>query len=218
MAQVVRATRGAVPADVLVINDDSHDETAARARSAGAKVVNMPFNVGVGGAMRAAFCFAARNGYDAVIQVDADGQHDPSQIPRLLSALESGAAVAVGSRFADSYRTTRLRRLAMGCLAWGTTRLTGVQLTDTTSGFRAADRRAIELFARRYPVEYLGDTVESLVVAAHAGLPISEVPVTMFARQGGVASQQSAQSVLYVGRVLMALAVAAMSGKHGERR
>ena len=99
----------------------------------------------------------------------------------------------------------------MRLLAWGAGRLFGVRLTDTTSGFRAADRRAIELFARRYPAEYLGDTTESLVVAGRAGLQVTEVPVKMQPRQGGTASQRAGRSTLYVGRVLLALAVAALT-------
>jgi glycosyltransferase involved in cell wall biosynthesis len=214
---VVRQTQAAVQADVLVVDDDSSDSTVEVARAAGAAVLTMPFNVGVGGAMRVAFCYALRNRYDAVVQVDADGQHDPAQIPALLSALDAGAAVAVGSRFEKGFETTRTRRFAMRGLAWGTGRLTKTHLTDTTSGFRAVDRRAVELFARRYPVEYLGDTVGSLVVAADAGLPITEVSVKISPRRGGLASQGAARSVLYLGRMLMALAVAAMSRKRGSR-
>lgn len=217
LADVISASRCEVAAEVLVVNDASTDSTAAVAREAGAMVVTMPYNVGVGGAMRTAFCFAAGHDYDVVVQVDADGQHEASQIPKLLAAVEAGSSVVVGSRFAEGYNTTRLRLFAMRSLAWVTSRLTGVSLSDTTSGFRASDRRAIELFARRYPVEYLGDTVESLVVAAHAGLSISEVSVRMRPRQGGVASQATTPSVLYLGRVLLALAVAAVGRKDADR-
>jgi hypothetical protein len=174
-------------------------------------VLKMPFNVGVGGAMRAAFLYAEEHGYDAVVQVDADGQHDPAQIPLLLGPLSEGAAIVVGSRFAHDYDVTRTRRAAMRLLAWGASRLTGTVLTDTTSGFRAADRRAISLFARRYPAEYLGDTTESLVVAGRVGLPIVEVPVAMRPRQGGAASHRRTRSGLYLGRVLIALAIAALT-------
>lgn len=215
VATVIETSRREASAEVLVVDDASSDATADVARRAGAMVVTMPYNVGVGGAMRTAFCFAARHGYDVVVQVDADGQHEPSQIPSLISAVEEGSSVVVGSRFAKGYTTTRLRRLAMRSLAWATSKITGVRLSDASSGFRAADRRAIELFSRRYPVEYLGDTVESLVVAAHAGLPIAEVPVSMRPRQGGAASQATPQSIIYVGRVGLALAVAALGRKEG---
>lgn len=211
VADVVAQIRNALPADVLVVDDASSDNTSRVARTAGATVLRMPFNVGVGGAMRAAFLYAEQGDYDAVVQVDADGQHDPAQIPQLLEPLAAGASVVVGSRFARGYETARSRRLAMRTLAWGAGRLIGVQLTDTTSGFRAADRQAIALFARRYPAEYLGDTTESLVVAGRSGLRVVEVPVTMLPRQGGEASQRAGRSTLFVGRVLLALAIAALT-------
>lgn len=211
VAMVVQQIRAAIDADVIVVDDHSRDRTAQCAREAGAGVLQMPFTVGVGGAMRTAFRFAQRHGYDAVVQVDGDGQHDPQQIPLLLDAISEGASVVVGSRFVRGYRTTPTRRLAMRVLARGASRLTGATLTDTTSGFRCADRRAIDLFADRYPAEYLGDTTESLVVAARAGLPLAEVPVSMRPRQGGAPSHRSTRSVLYLGRVVMALVVAAMA-------
>lgn len=211
VADVVAQIRKALPADVLVVDDASEDDTAALAATAGAQVLRMPLNVGVGGAMRAAFLFALEHDYDALVQVDGDGQHDPAQIPALLEPLATGASVVVGSRFAHGYRTARTRRVAMRVLAWGAGRLIGVRLTDTTSGFRAADRRAIALFAHRYPAEYLGDTTESLVVAGRSGLRVVEVPVTMLPRQGGTASQRAGRSTLFVGRVLLALAIAALT-------
>ena len=167
----------------------------------------MPFNVGVGGAMRAAFLFAQRNGFDAVVQVDADGQHLPEHIPELVAALDH-ASVAVGARFAGGYEVRGPRRWAMRTLARSLSRVCDARLTDTTSGFRASDRSAIALFAEHYPAEYLGDTVESLVLAARAGLVVTEVPVRMMPRQGGRPSQSGAQSMLYLGRALLALYVA----------
>ena len=135
--------------------------------------------------MRTAFLYAQRNDYDAVVQVDADGQHIPTHIPDLLDALE-GASVVVGARFTGhgDYSVRGPRRWAMRVLARSLSRVCRANLTDTTSGFRAADRRAISLFARHYPAEYLGDTVESLVIAARAGLPVVQVPVEMRATPG----------------------------------
>lgn len=195
---------------VVVVDDGSSDATAAVAASHGATVLSLPFNVGVGGAMRTAFRYAREHGFDAVIQVDADGQHDPAQIPVLLAAANEGAAVVIGARFAagDDYRTGTARRLAMRMLAGTLSRIAGTRLTDTTSGFRLADRRAIALFARHYPAEYLGDTVESLVIAARAGLPVAQVPVAMRPRQGGSASQGTVTSMLYLGRAVLALTTA----------
>ncbi len=210
VAAVVAEVRAAVPAAaVLVVDDGSVDRTAEVARDAGADVIVLPFNVGVGGAMRAAFIYARRRGFDAVVQVDADGQHDPGQIPELLAALD-GASIVIGARFAGAgnYRVRGPRRWAMTFLARSLSRVAGSPLTDTTSGFRAADRSAIALFARHYPAEYLGDTVESLVIACRAGLKVVQVPVAMRERQGGRASQGPLLSSLYLGRAWLALAVA----------
>lgn len=203
----IRAALGS--AEILVVDDGSYDATAAVARAAGAQVLQLPFNVGVGGAMRTAFLYAHKHDYDAVVQVDADGQHIPAQIPELLQAL-SGHSIVIGARFAGSgnYEARGPRRWAMRLLARTLSWACKAQLTDTTSGFRAADRRAIALFARHYPAEYLGDTVESLVIAARAGLTVTQVPVTMRPRQGGQASQGGLRSALYLGRAMLALYVA----------
>ena len=193
---------------VVVVNDGSSDATAAIARSAGATVLTLPFNVGVGGAMRAAFLYAKEHDFDFAVQVDADGQHDPADIPRLIQAAEP-ASVVIGARFADEddYEVSFPRRLAMKILASSLSRVTHSTLTDTTSGFRLSDKRAIELFSTRYPAEYLGDTVESLVIAARAGLEVTQVPVKMHERQGGKASQSAVRASLYLGRSILALFV-----------
>jgi len=210
VASVVRELQQCLPyADVMVVDDGSIDRTAAEARAAGATVVSLPFNVGVGGAMRTAFLHAERLGYDAVVQVDADGQHDPSCIPTLLAEL-GRANVVIGSRFGgtERYHVRGPRAWAMKLLARTLSRVSKTQLTDTTSGFRAADRRAIRLFARHYPAEYLGDTIDSLVIACRAGLTVAEVPVTMRLRQGGRASHHPIKASLYLGRAMLALGVA----------
>lgn len=169
---VLTEIRAVVPdAGVLVVDDGSSDDTRRVAVAASAAVLSLPFNLGVGGAMRAGFRYAVRNGYTQVVQVDADGQHDPKQIPMLVREL-AGADIVIGARFAGvvGYPVRGPRRWAMRLLASHLSRLTRARLTDVTSGFRASGPRAVELFAKHYPVEYLGDTVESLVVAALAGL------------------------------------------------
>jgi glycosyltransferase involved in cell wall biosynthesis len=205
---VIADVRAAVPgAHIVVIDDGSVDATRENAQRAGVQVVRLPFNVGVGGAMRTAFRYALLHDFDAVVQVDADGQHVAAHIPELVAALDR-ASVVVGARFAGGYEVRGARRVAMQTLARTLSRICGTPLTDTTSGFRAADRRAMALFAQHYPAEYLGDTVESLVLAARAGLVVTEVPVRMRPRQGGQPSQGPVRSVLYLGRSMLALYVA----------
>lgn len=213
LASVVAEIRAAVPsAAIVVIDDGSSDETAQIARTAGVITLQMPFNVGVGGAMRVAFRYALDNGYGAVVQVDGDGQHNPADIETLLSAL-SGSSVVVGSRFAgqqDARWVGPYRRWAMRLLAAVVSGVTRTHLDDVTSGFRAADPRAIALFAEHYPTEYLGDTVESLVLSARAGLSIAQRPVSMRPRQAGRPSHGVVRSTLFLGRALMAVSVALM--------
>ena len=195
--------------DVLVVDDGSGDGTSEAARRSGAVVCRLPFNLGVGGAMRAGYRYALREGYDVVVQVDADGQHDASYIPLLVRALNR-ADVVIGARFAGegSYSARGPRRWAMKLLAAVLSRLAREDLSDVTSGFRAVNRRGIQLFATHYPAEYLGDTVESLVIAARTGCRITQVPVSMRPRATGRASQSAFRSMLYLARAVVALGLA----------
>ncbi|KAE8764555.1 glycosyltransferase family 2 protein [Georgenia thermotolerans] len=198
-------------ADILVVDDGSTDATAAVAAAAGAKVLQLPLNLGVGGAMRAGYVYADRKGYSRTVQVDADGQHDPAEIPLLLEALETeGADVVIGARFAGvgTYEARGPRRWSMKFLAAVLSRVTRTRLTDTTSGFKACSRRAIKLFSQDYPAEYLGDTVEALVIAARHGLAVRQVPVAMRPRAGGTPSHSPLKAGIFLMRALMALAVA----------
>ncbi|MFI0447840.1 glycosyltransferase family 2 protein [Actinomadura sp. 6N118] len=198
-------------ADVLVIDDGSADGTAATATALGVPVVRLPFNLGVGGAMRAGYRYALRHGYQAVVQVDADGQHDASYIPQLVAELDKGSDLVIGARFAGEgeYSAGRgPRRWAMSLLAGVLSRLAGTQLTDTTSGFRAAGPRAVQLFAEHYPAEYLGDTVESTVIAVRSGYRVRQVPVAMRPRAAGQASQSSLRATIYLLRAVVALGLA----------
>ena len=207
-------------ADVVVVDDGSADATADVAQAAGVPVLRLPFNLGVGGAMRAGFLHADRNGFAAVIQLDADGQHDPAQVPVLLRTLdEQGVDVVVGARFdgEGDYPVRGPRRWAMYLLARVVSRRTGVRLTDVTSGFRVAGPRAVALFAQRYPADYLGDTVESLLLAHSAGLRLCQQPVRMRSRSGGAPSTPPLRSTLYLLRALLVLVVFLARGRrrHG---
>jgi glycosyltransferase involved in cell wall biosynthesis len=195
--------------DVCVVDDGSADETAERAMSAGADVLRLPVNLGVGGALRCGFRWALRHGYDTVVQVDADGQHDPDQVVVLLAALtDSGADMVIGSRFAEGagpYRVRGVRRLAMRLLSARVGRVAGVKIRDSSSGFRAIRRPLLDRFASQYPVEYLGDTVEALIDAGCAGAVIVEHPIAMAPRAHGKASAGALTSFWYVLRVIVAI-------------
>lgn len=210
VGEVVKEVDAALPEiEVLVVDDGSSDRTAELARAAGAEVMSLPFNLGVGGAMRAGFRYADRHQYDAAVQVDADGQHDPHEIPLLLERLDE-ANVVIGARFAGKgdYPVKGARKWAMWLLSRCVSRMVGVQVTDATSGFRAYDRRAVKLFSRHYPAEYLGDTVESLVIAARAGLQVAQVPVRMRPRMAGMPTQSAWKAAAYLGRACLVLVLA----------
>ncbi|WP_323741140.1 glycosyltransferase family 2 protein [Microbacterium sp. VKM Ac-2870] len=199
--------------DVVVVDDGSTDDTADIARQAGAAVVSLPFNMGVGGAMKTGFTYAQRHGYDRAVQVDADGQHNPDDIALVLSGLER-ADISIGARFAEvgSYEARGPRRWAMTFLAAVLSRVAGTRLTDVTSGFRAANRRAIDQYVHYYPAEYLGDTIDSLVAALHTGLTVAQVPVAMRPRRYGRPSQGPLGSTLYLFRSVFALGLALLRG------
>ena len=194
---------------MLVVDDGSTDHTAAVAAAAGARVARLPYNLGVGGAMRLGYRYAHDHDYDVAIQVDADGQHDPRYVPKLIDLLDDDDLV-IGARFAGEgdYTVRGPRRWAMAMLSLVLSGLAGTKLTDTTSGFRAANRRVIEMFARWYPAEYLGDTVETLVHAARRGYRIQQVPVAMRRRMAGTPSHSPAKAMIYLGRALAVLTLA----------
>lgn len=207
LPSVITEIRTANPgADVLVVDDGSVDDTAERAWAAGALVAKLPYNLGVGGAMRTGFRFALDHDYDMAAQIDADGQHNPHDLAALVSAL-GGADIVMGARFAGKgdYEASGPRKWAMVLLSKVLSWVCKTRLTDATSGFKVANRRALAVWAHNYPAEYLGDTIEALVIAARAGLTIRQVPVAMRVRAGGVASHNPWRSAVYLARAMLAL-------------
>ncbi|SCG38836.1 glycosyltransferase family 2 protein [Micromonospora inositola] len=210
VAGVIREVATELPGvGLLVVDDGSADATAAAARGAGALVLRLPYHLGVGGAMRLGYRYARDHGYDVAIQVDADGQHDPRFVPQLVAALEK-ADMVIGARFAGvgNYPVKGPRRYAMILLARALSRATRSPLSDVTSGFRAVNRRVIEIFARSYPVEYLGDTVETVMHLARLRLRVIQVPVAMRPRMAGTPSQTPARAALYLARAVVVLGLA----------
>jgi len=205
IAAVVRDARAQLSTDVVVIDDGSTDRTADRATGAGATVLRLPYNLGVGGALRTGLRYAVDNGFNRVVQLDGDGQHDATEARRLLATLEDGYDLVVGSRFAAGYELGRGRRATMHVLSSIVSRRLGERITDTTSGFRAMGPEAITLFSREYPVDYLSDTVEALLLAASHGLRVTEIDVAMHPRQGGTPSSPGVKGVYHLTRLMLAI-------------
>jgi glycosyltransferase involved in cell wall biosynthesis len=210
VGRVVRTLRENAPAfDVVVIDDGSTDSTCREATAAGARVLRHPFNLGIGGAVQSGFKFALENGYDYMVQVDGDGQHDPCEIDKLVATMESEPRldVACGSRFLKNleYVGPVSRRAGIHVFAFLLSRFVDERVTDPTSGFRLYNRRAIGLFARDYPHDY--PEVEAILVLHHHRLRMREVPVRMYQRGGGKSSIRSGKSVYYMVKVLLALFV-----------
>ncbi len=209
IASVVASIRQQVPwADVAVINDGSTDATGPLAEAAGAAVLYLPHNVGIGASVQTGCMYADRAGYDVVVRSDGDGQHTPEDIARLLRALdEHGADVVIGSRYLEKrgYNGSTARRAGSLILARLISAVTGQRITDPTSGFTAANRRALRLCARAYPHDY--PEPEAIVTLHRAGLRIVEIPVTMRPRQGGRSSITSLRSVYYMAKVTLAILI-----------
>jgi glycosyltransferase involved in cell wall biosynthesis len=211
IARVIGELRAFDPGlDVVVIDDGSVDATERVAREHGARVLRLPFNLGIGGAVQTGFRFAFENGYDIAVRVDGDGQHDPAQLARVVDPVLNGDAdIAVGSRFAaeagSGYRSSRSRRLGIRLLAWVVSRIVGQRVTDTTSGFQALNREGIALFARDYPHDY--PEVEATVMVFRHRLRLTEVPVEMRERGGGRSSITTLRSIYYMVKVLLAIFV-----------
>ena len=211
IGEVVEEIRAFDPTiDVVVVDDGSTDATPDVARAAGAAVVRLPFNLGIGAAVQTGFRYALEQGYDVAVRLDGDGQHDASELGKLLEPLARDEAdVVTGSRFRggdDSYRPPLGRRLGITWFARLVSLLSRQRVTDTTSGFQALNRSAIELFARDYPSDY--PEVEATVLLLKHRLRLMEVPVVMREREHGSSSITFVSSIYYAIKVTLALLVA----------
>jgi glycosyltransferase involved in cell wall biosynthesis len=200
--------------DIIVIDDGSVDSTHLAALSGGVTCLRLPFNLGIGGALRLGFRHVVQEGYDQAYQFDADGQHDATQIPALLAALGE-ADMVIGSRFVDNqgYRVGRSRGIAMALLRRLVGVISGQRFTDTSSGFRAFRRPVLEFFATEYPMEYM-ESVEALVLAVRHDFTVHEVPVIMRERSAGTASNGNLRLAYHFVRLLIVL----LAGEPGGRK
>jgi glycosyltransferase involved in cell wall biosynthesis len=223
IAEVIAGVRDALPeAEILVVDDGSIDATAARAREAGAKVASLPFNQGLGAALQTGYLFALREGYDFCAHLDADGQHPPHEVARLLEEVRSGRAdLVIGSRYrepahisAEGYRPTISRRIGSSVFRFFLTLATRQRFTDTTSGMRAANRRVMALFSERYSPDFA--EIESLQRAVRQGLRVEELPVQMLPRTGGRSFLTPLRSAFFIFKSLIVLIVGQFRPKSAE--
>ena len=192
--------------DYVVVNDGSVDHTKELCRKEGISVINLPVNLGIGGAVQTGYKYGSENGYDIAVQIDGDGQHDIAYLDKLLEPLRNNSAdVVIGSRFIrkEGFQSSRLRRTGIVFLSRLIRLLTGVRVYDVTSGFRAVNRRFVEIYARDYPSDY--PEPEAIVSAIMEGGRVLEVPVVMKERENGTSSINLVRSVYYMIKVTLAV-------------
>lgn len=203
--------------DYIIINDGSNDNTKEICKEKQYHVLNLPINMGIGGAVQTGYRYARDNEYEAAVQIDGDGQHDVAYLEGMLEVLEKGQADAViGSRFVDKegFQSSRLRRVGIRFLSNLGKLLTGVKVKDITSGYRVVNRRFIEIFAEDYPADY--PEPEALVIVAVHGGKIVEYPVIMRERENGESSITFKKSIYYMCKVTLAMSIRRLS--FGVRR
>lgn len=195
--------------DILVVNDGSKDHTSQVVRETGlAAVIDLPINLGIGGAVQTGFKYATRQGYDLAVQFDADGQHLAEEVEKLIAPVLAGAAdVVLGSRFlgVDTYKSTALRRVGIRIFRLVNSLLIKQSITDNTSGFRAYNRQALEFLSEYYPSDY--PEPEAVILLGRNGFTIREIAVAMQERQGGVTSINLRRSAYYMVKVLLAIII-----------
>ncbi len=205
---VIRGVKGLGPAyEVVVVNDCSRDNTTGNAEIEGATVIDLPVNLGIGGAVQTGIKYALASGFDACVQVDGDGQHPPSEIPKLVEPLFTrGVDMVVGSRFlGGAYRVPLMRSFGIGVISLFLRASAGVRLKDATSGFRAMNRAVMEFFAHDYPQDY--PEPESLLLAHLKRFKVAEVAVEMNYREHGISSITPFRAVYYMIKVLLAMLI-----------
>lgn len=203
--------------DYVIINDGSTDKTEEVCANAGYQVLNLPINMGIGGAVQTGYRYAKKNNYDAAVQIDGDGQHDVAFLEDMLKLLETGEAdVVIGSRFVqkEGFQSSQIRRVGIRFLSILARILTGVQVRDITSGYRVVNRKFIDIYANDYPSDY--PEPEAMIIAAVYGGRIKEYPVIMRERENGTSSITFKKSVYYMIKVTLAMLVRRLS--FGVRR
>lgn len=204
--------------DYVIINDCSTDNTKRICEQNQLNVINLPINLGIGGAMQTGYKYAYENDYDFAVQIDGDGQHIPDYVAALEAYLvETGSNMVIGSRFlklTDGFKSTKLRRIGISFFSWLIAKITGVLITDPTSGFRLVDKSLISEFASEYPSDY--PEPESVAFAIRKGYDIREVSVKMEERQGGVSSIRKLKSIYYMVKVTLAMLVVYLTNFKGK--
>lgn len=213
-ATVRRILKYAPEFDYVVINDCSTDNTRKICERNHFNILNLPINLGIGGAVQTGYQYALRHQYDVAVQMDGDGQHDPVYLQAMVDCMEKeGLDMVIGSRFIEKegFQSSATRRMGIRFFEALIRLLTGKTITDPTSGMRMVDKRVIALFAQEYPKDY--PEPESVVTLLMNGMKIKEVPVKMRAREGGVSSISSSDAVYYMIKVSMAVLIAAWRRK-----
>ncbi|MCM1577254.1 MAG: glycosyltransferase family 2 protein [Ruminococcus sp.] len=205
--------------DYVIVNDCSTDNTEEIIRRRGYNYISLPVNLGIGGGVQCGYLYAVEKGYDIAVQIDGDGQHDPAYIEKLIRPITEGKAdMTIGSRFIEKegFQTSALRRLGINIIRIVIKICCGVTVTDTTSGFRAANREAAEYFSLNYAQDY--PEPEAIVSAALNGFTVADVPVVMKERAGGVSSINAKRSVYYMIKVSLALIICRIGTKRTRRK